>query len=245
MNSADRAEDRVPPTFGRLPDAQERRVKQTWAPRLTVPVMTFDSSDDRLVPRDGATAVVVVELFGARVVVGPPHVMGALEGLETWDEPGLLSRLARFGPRPIGTAWLSYCQEPPLLNDVAIEPAASATAGVLRNRCPPDEWDESGLDAMPDRCVAFTPGGEPAAIAGYERWDPGLAHLGVATDPDVRGRGCATTAAGAAVAAALAEGLIAQWRCRVGNAASERLADVLGFTRVGRQTAVSVDIPAA
>jgi hypothetical protein len=30
-----------------------------------------------------------------------------------------------------------------------------------------------------------------------------------------------------------------------GNAASERLADVLGFTRVGRQIAVSVDIPAA
>jgi hypothetical protein len=58
MNSADRAEDRVPPTFGRLPDAQERRVKQTWAPRMTVPVMTFgNAASERLADVLGFTRV--------------------------------------------------------------------------------------------------------------------------------------------------------------------------------------------
>jgi RimJ/RimL family protein N-acetyltransferase len=43
------------------------------------------------------------------------------------------------------------------------------------------------------------------------------------------------------VDAALDDGLVAQWRCRLGNKASERLAERIGFARVGQQTAVLVD----
>ena len=35
-------------------------------------------------------------------------------------------------------------------------------------------------------------------------------------------------------------GLVAQWRCRVGNEASLRLADRLGFTRLGMQASVAL-----
>lgn len=113
---------------------------------------------------------------------------------------------------------------------------------MLRSRVSADEWDESGLTAKPRRWAAITPAGRVAALAGYERWGDDIAQIGVAADPAHRGRGYAAVAARRALRAALEDGLVAQWRCRVGNVASERLADRLGFTQLGWQTAVRVDL---
>jgi RimJ/RimL family protein N-acetyltransferase len=59
--------------------------------------------------------------------------------------------------------------------------------------------------------------------------------------PAHRGHGYASALARRVVDAALDDGLVAQWRCRLGNKASERLAERIGFARVGQQTAVLVD----
>jgi len=55
--------------------------------------------------------------------------------------------------------------------------------------------------------------------------------------------GGAFSAAAHAVSAAVDAGLRAQWRCRIGNEASLRLADRLGFTRMGTQSAVALARP--
>src|SRR5690606_20254080 len=99
----------------------------------------------------------------------------------------------------------------------------------------------SGLAAASRRWAALTPQGQVASVAGYQTWGTDLAHLGVATDPAWRGHGFGHAAASATITAALAEGLLAQWRCRVGNGPSGRLAERLGLRRLGQQAAVVVE----
>jgi RimJ/RimL family protein N-acetyltransferase len=106
---------------------------------------------------------------------------------------------------------------------------------------PADEWEESGLTRMPRRWALTTTSGDVAAMAGCERWGQALAHLGVASAPASRRRGFARSVARHATSAAVREGLVTQWRWRVGNEPSERLAQTLGFVRTGRQGAVLVD----
>jgi len=60
-------------------------------------------------------------------------------------------------------------------------------------------------------------------------------HIGVITRADRRGRGLAGVAAGAAARECLDRGLLPQWRARVGNDASQRVAERLGFVTLGVQ----------
>jgi RimJ/RimL family protein N-acetyltransferase len=188
--------------------------------------------------------VVVVELRDSCVVVGPPPVTAHLDGLdksELLDVSSIAARLEPFQPRPIGTASLSYRDARPVKRVSAMtEPADRAMVEKLQGSVSTDEWEESGLSAMPRRWAALTPDGRLAALAGYERWGADIAQMGVAADPAERGRGYAAAAAAAAMTSALHDGLVVQWRCRVGNAASERLATCLGFAPMGRQTAVAL-----
>lgn len=227
-----------------LSSAGSMRVQLGWARQLSVPVEALASSGTRFFARETATAVVVVGLSESCVVVGPPAVTAQLDGLDMrvlLDVSSLASRLGPFQPRPIGTASLSYRDARPVeRTSVRTEPADPAMVENLRGSVSADEWDEGGLSAMPHRWAAFTSDGHLAALAGYERWGADIAQMGVAADPAERGRGYAAAAAGEAMTRALNDGLVAQWRCRVGNTASERLAGCLGFTRLGRQTAVAL-----
>jgi RimJ/RimL family protein N-acetyltransferase len=85
----------------------------------------------------------------------------------------------------------------------------------------------------PEVSVAVVPQSRRAAAAGYRDWPPGTAHLSVLTGPWARGRGLAKAAASAAVASALADGRLAQWRAR--RDASRRVALALGFQELGAQ----------
>jgi RimJ/RimL family protein N-acetyltransferase len=78
--------------------------------------------------------------------------------------------------------------------------------------------------------------------AGYRGWPGRVAHLSVLTAArPARGRGLATVAASAAVAAALSEEELPQWRARA--EASRRVARTLGFRQLGAQA--SLRLPAA
>ncbi|MDP3890749.1 GNAT family N-acetyltransferase [Nocardioides sp.] len=220
------------------------RVQLVWAEKLSVPIEALTSAGTQSFVRPSATAVVVVALAEACVVLGPPHATRRLQGLEVpalLDAGLLLSRLEAFAPTPIGTASLSYLEANPVTRPVIrAVPADPSMMATLQGRVSTDEWDESGLAGMTHRWAVLAQDGEPAALAGYERWGADLAQMGVVADPSERGRGHASAAVLAALTAATDEGLVAQWRCRVGNTASERLATRLGFTRVGFQVAVTL-----
>lgn len=221
-----------------------RRVRAAWADRLTVPRDALTSAGTHFFPKETATAVVVLRLGQSCVVVAPPRVIVLLEGLDEGallDAQAMTAELGEFDPQPIGTASLSYRDgrpvQQPRLPVTSVDPAM---VHRLRAHIHADEWDESGLSAMPQRWAAVTPTGRVAAIAGYEHWGADIAQMGVAADAGERGRGYATAASAAAMSQALSADLVLQWRSRVGNTASDRLAARLGYTPLGFQSAVAL-----
>lgn len=221
-----------------------------WADELQVPIEALTVRGTHLFHRDGSTTVVVVKLNESVVIVAPAVAaaeLGRVQDVETsrlLDMSWLEQQLRPLQARPIGTADLSYCEVLPVKREaVPIVPATTSLVDLLQRGLSAEEWLESGLADMPSRWAALTASGEVAAIAGYESWSRSIAQLGVASVSSVRGRGFAAAAAAEAMTAALGDGLVPQWRCRVGNRGSERLATSLGFTPVGRQTAVALTIP--
>jgi RimJ/RimL family protein N-acetyltransferase len=103
--------------------------------------------------------------------------------------------------------------------------------------CAAADVQESGLAEITS--PAFTVRGHDQAIiaaAGYREWAGGVAHLSVLTSAPARGRGLARAAASAAVAHALARGLLPQWRAV--PAPSRRVAASLGFRELGYQASI-------
>lgn len=78
------------------------------------------------------------------------------------------------------------------------------------------------------------------AAAGYEIWDEGIAHVGLAVAAGARGQGLGAGVATAAVERALSVGLVPQWRSAAENAASESVGRRLGFVPLGEQVAVDL-----
>jgi RimJ/RimL family protein N-acetyltransferase len=104
-----------------------------------------------------------------------------------------------------------------------------------------DDVAESGIGKITTPAFAIREHGQVVAAAGYRDWPCGTAHLSVLTASAARGRGLAQAAASAAVAHAIAEGRLPQWRAR--PQASRRVARALGFRELGAQ--VSIRLAAA
>lgn len=135
--------------------------------------------------------------------------------------PATLAYLARADFRPVPTL------------DVSRLPAEDPAVEALLERVGPEEAGESGLEGLEIPLFTLTEGPEVIAAAGYQVLPEGVAHLCVLTDSAHRGRSLARTVASGAVAHALAENLLPQWRAR--PAASRRVATVLGFREWGTQ----------
>ncbi|MER6699457.1 GNAT family N-acetyltransferase [Streptomyces fimicarius] len=104
---------------------------------------------------------------------------------------------------------------------------------ALLDRCGPGDADESALADITSSARVLRRDGQIAAAAGHELWPRGTAHLSILTDPRHRRRGLALDVASAAVADALSQGLLCQWRGR--TLASRRVAQTLGFQETGFQ----------
>ncbi|MEU9474509.1 GNAT family N-acetyltransferase [Streptomyces sp. NPDC048191] len=98
--------------------------------------------------------------------------------------------------------------------------------------------EEAALGDITSPAFAVRAGGAVVAAAGYQTWPGRAAHLSVLTDPAWRGRGLAQLTASAAVAHALAAGLLPQWRARA--LASRRVAAALGFRELGAQLSIKL-----
>ncbi|MFJ3325671.1 GNAT family N-acetyltransferase [Streptomyces griseus] len=104
---------------------------------------------------------------------------------------------------------------------------------ALLDRCGPGDADESALADITSSARVLRRDGRIVAAAGHELWPQGTAHLSILTDPRHRRRGLALNVASAAVADALTQGLLCQWRGR--TLASRRVAQTLGFEETGFQ----------
>ncbi|MFG6197570.1 GNAT family N-acetyltransferase [Nonomuraea sp. JJY05] len=232
-----------------MPRSALDRARDLWAALTGVPVAFPASGDVNVVvsPRSslcppGWTGVVALD--GAILATVPDAglvepVRSAL--LELGD-----AGLARLPERlpvldVLGPATLAYL-------DAGDFVAAPATAGVERlpadhpairallASVPQEEADESGLEEIASAAHAVREGGDVVAAAGFRPWLDTAAHVSVLTAPRHRGRGLARLAASAAVAGALATGLLPQWRAR--PEPSRRVARALGFREHGAQLSI-------
>ncbi|MEV4541235.1 GNAT family N-acetyltransferase [Micromonospora echinaurantiaca] len=119
-----------------------------------------------------------------------------------------------------------------------LPPGHPDVAGLLAE-VPADDAAESGLGDITSDVFVVREDSRVVAAAGYRRWPGSVAHLAVLAGVRSRGRGLAGAAASAAVADALRDHLLPQWRAR--PEASRRLARRLGFRELGNQVSIRVD----
>ncbi|MEO3795898.1 GNAT family N-acetyltransferase [Nonomuraea sp. B10E15] len=96
--------------------------------------------------------------------------------------------------------------------------------------------DECTLEEITSEAFVIREGRKVVAAAGYQQWLSMAAHVSVLTAREHRGRGLARRVASAAVADALASGLLPQWRAR--PEPSRRVARALGFREFGSQISI-------
>ncbi|MBQ1046584.1 MULTISPECIES: GNAT family N-acetyltransferase [unclassified Micromonospora] len=99
-----------------------------------------------------------------------------------------------------------------------------------------DDLGESGIGEITSPVFVVRDGVRVVAAAGYHNWPHAVAHLCVLTSAHFRGRGLARAVASAAVAEALANRLLPQWRAR--PEPPRRLARRLGFQELGAQVSI-------
>lgn len=138
----------------------------------------------------------------------------------------------------LGPARLAYARPGDVTDEAGppVERVDPDDPGVLAllAAVPADEADESGVDGVTSPVAVERDGtGRVVAAAGWVGWPNGTAHVCVLVAPEVRGRGAAGRVGRAAVAHALCEGRLAQWRARPGPSVS--VARRLGLQDLGAQ----------
>ncbi|SOD64117.1 Protein N-acetyltransferase, RimJ/RimL family [Streptomyces zhaozhouensis] len=193
-----------------------------------VGVVTLEGAGIATAPSRPSAAAVRAALdtlpVGARPA--PDAVRGALPVAEVLG-PAALAYVSAEGFRP---------RAAPARVPVERLPARHADLARLAELASREEVGEASLDGITSPAFAVRDGGRVVAAAGYERWPGGVAHVCVLTGARWRGRGLARTTASAAVAHALAAGLVPQWRARV--PASRSVAAALGFRELGTQVSL-------
>ncbi|MBL1110315.1 GNAT family N-acetyltransferase [Streptomyces sp. 5-8] len=144
----------------------------------------------------------------------------------------------------LGPAVLGYVSRDvfrPVPADRSVERLAPGHPDLLAlvKSVPPEDAGESAMDEITSAAFVVRKGADVVAAAGFQAWPASAAHLCVLTAPGERGRGLARQVASAAVAQALADGLLPQWRAR--PTASRNVARALGFRELGSQLSLRLD----
>ncbi|MFC6023385.1 GNAT family N-acetyltransferase [Plantactinospora solaniradicis] len=226
------------------------RAQRVWAALSGTPV-TFTTSaievavsPQSLLCPSGWVGIVVM---GNAVIATAPDdsaaeiVQHALNGLPVaamTDTAAVCDRLPIN--ETLGPATLAYCDtasfRPVQSSAVQTSPADHTDMRTLLARVPTEDADESGLAGITSPAFVVRSGSDIIAAAGYRAWPSKTAHLSVLTAPAERRRGLARVVATAAVAAALEDDLLPQWRAR--PEASRRVARALGFSELGSQLSI-------
>jgi len=195
------------------------------------------------VPPDRVSVVVI----GAeRFTRAPERLRGRIDVEIPGDLSALIEILDDDVEHVVGAARLAYTDETTFrpvatggVTDVGDDDARLAELTAAADR---SEWSEASADEACEVRYGLVDDDSLLAVATLQNWNDVLGHVGVFTAEHARRRGLASRVGTAAVSRALALGLVPQWRSRIGNDASARVADQLGFVALGRQMTVRVKV---
>lgn len=163
------------------------------------------------------------------------QVLGQLDPWDATDPDVVTGRLPKI-VEVLGPASLFYA----LTGIRAVEGLRTVDLDdvlpLLKAVSPADLKDSGLAKVTSPLCVEGDVHGSPIAACGYRHWPYGIAHLSVLVHPKFRGRGLARRVATGAIARALDEGLLPQWRA--GGESSKGVARRLALTEVGAQLSV-------
>ena len=226
---------------------QARRIERSWAELAGVP---------RLLPRQiivrprsmlGREGWVAVLFIGGNLAVAVPEdalVQRVGDALSEVPLPGINAEAvlsALTSVEVVGPASLFY---PPGSSPFEREPdvfrAAPAELDEFRRTLSEIDLVESGLrDVGSDVFALRGDASALVAVCGYRRWPAHIANLFVATAPHHRRLGAGRRVAREAIADAISNGLLPQWRAR--PEASKALARSLGLEEWGFQMSLRLD----
>jgi RimJ/RimL family protein N-acetyltransferase len=135
------------------------------------------------------------------------------------------------GPAYIGCADETDFQPSPVAAPAAelLDAADIERLRPLADACTQAEWEHSSIRFDRRPIVGCSDGDTLVAAASYEVWGKRIAHIGVATHPQYRGKGYGKSVVSRISQHALANGLILQYRTLAANAPSMAIAHSLGF----------------
>ncbi len=221
----------------------EAIIRLAWSRVLGLADDALDRPSSGVITRRDDAVVMYVRLWDRRVLIGPPWALALAPALDDDDSDvagTMLTVAVDRGGRLLGQSSLAFTDAYVSGShlDTAVVTEDPAAVVDLEAACPPDDVTEVGLAEMGRVLVTLDELDRPTAGAGYEEWQGIVAQLGVLTPPTFRRRGFGVTAAAIAANDALDAGLVPQWRSRIENHASRRIARRLGFVEVGSQTTV-------
>ncbi|GAA5613407.1 GNAT family N-acetyltransferase [Streptomyces platensis] len=227
------------------------RAREPWTELAAEPVEFPSSEGANVVVSPGSrlcppwwTGIVVLGRAGV-VTVPSRRAAELMAGASTLSPEELVDpdRLRAVLPvlDVLGPASLCYLDRAdflPVRGGVVVEEAVHDHDGLsaLLAGAGEEDTDESGLVDITSPAFVLSESDDVVAAAGYQTWPRSVAHLSVLVAPGQRGRGLARVVASAAVAHALAAGLLPQWRARAN--ASKCVALALGFQELGAQLSV-------
>jgi GNAT superfamily N-acetyltransferase len=221
-------------------------------------VTTFDTPQTLVVPHAGMGAYQGIFLFRRRhtlLISVPPAVTDAqraqlatLTGADFNDSAMLIAQVGLCIDRLIGPAFLGYADagtfQPNHTGAVRLlTPGDAAAFHTFRMACPPMEWDHGGSAFGADPLAGYFVTDQLVALAGYELWGTTIAHIGVVTHPQQRGRGYGKGVVSFLSAQVLQDQRIPQYRTLCSNTPALQLARALGF--VGYAESLAVRLVAA
>lgn len=160
-------------------------------------------------------------------------VFAALPAVDATNPDVVMSHLPGISA-VLGPASLYYAQGAVVPPSIDIVVASPAELDDLIGSVSAADLDESGLGEVTSPLfVATDEHGTPIAACGYQQWPARVAHLCVLTNREHRREGWGRAVAAAAIAHAIGEGLLPQWRAR--PEPSQALARSLRLTERGAQ----------
>jgi RimJ/RimL family protein N-acetyltransferase len=175
---------------------------------------------------------------GVRYVQAPAQLIARVVAAEPNGLEALL-RAADVEVTRSGAAQLAYADAPTVqlvgIGDVAPVGDDDQRLSALAAGADQQEWLEASADELAPYRFGCTDGNELLAVASLHNWNDLIGQVSAFTRSDARGRGLAARVASAAITQSFADDLVPQWRSRIGNDASARVADKLGFVPLGTQ----------
>jgi RimJ/RimL family protein N-acetyltransferase len=220
-----------------------QRIDHFWSDQLAITIDLLHAQRVLLMPHpdlnQSSCRVFQHQTFTC-VYVPHTHYEGLRQAIERQDSARLLTpewwqqALGTTHREVIGPAYLGYADAQrfrPLSHHPTrlLMPSDSAAFAAFANTVGAVAWEQSGLGEGSQPIAGCWQEDKVVAAAGYRVWGATIAHIGVTTDPGVRGSGYGTSVVSAIGKQALENRYVLQYRTLQANHPSMAIATALGF----------------